>query len=278
MCASWHRGRRSRSRSPSVAAAELDPAGEQDRAAEGDLGGEGVGQAGLERRQAAGLGPHPVRDRRREAERLRGQRVHVDRVAVAGDGGVAAAEVAAELPLGRGAARRPGARRPSPACARRRTSWRPRSEPPLPRRSIVLSLSQTSSSPARASVIRLKVRPLGWGCSAVGPDRAARAPRRSRSGGAGRSGSRGGRGRPRRTGSRRRPSPPCAAGRRARAGRWGAGGRGAGSRRPGRRRRPPRARRRTPSRVSSSSGISPPPPGRKGSREAPGIIGAAARA
>ena len=92
------------------AAAELDPAGQQDRAAEGDVDGEGVGQAGLERRQAARLGPHPVRDRRREAERLRGQRVHVDRVAVAGDGGVAAAEVAAQLPLGaRRRGRRPGA-------------------------------------------------------------------------------------------------------------------------------------------------------------------------
>ena len=35
---------------------------------------------------------------------------------------------------------------------------------------------------------------------------------------------------------------------------------------------------RTPARVSSRSGISPPPPGTKGSSEAPGISGAAARA
>ena len=108
-------------------AGELDAGGQQDRLAEAHVDGEGVGQAAVERRQAAGLGPHPVRDRPREAERLRGQRVHVDRVAVAGDGGVAAAEVAAELPLGAGrgvvggrAAAKPlVARRLSPSAARR---------------------------------------------------------------------------------------------------------------------------------------------------------------
>ena len=51
-------------------------------------------------REAAGLAPHPVRDRPREAERPGGQRVQVDRVAVARDGGVAAAEVARQPPLG----------------------------------------------------------------------------------------------------------------------------------------------------------------------------------
>ena len=56
-----------------------------DRLAEADLDGVGVGQRCLERGEAAGLGPHAVRDRPREAERLGGQRVHVDRVAVAGD-------------------------------------------------------------------------------------------------------------------------------------------------------------------------------------------------
>jgi hypothetical protein len=40
-----------------------------------------------------------VRDRPGEAERPRGQRVHVDRVAVAGHGRVAAPEVAGEAPL-----------------------------------------------------------------------------------------------------------------------------------------------------------------------------------
>ena len=82
-------------------AGELDPAGQQDRLAEANVDLEGVGQATLERRQAARLGPHPVRDRPREAERLRRPGVHVDRVAVARDGRVAPPQVAAELPLSR---------------------------------------------------------------------------------------------------------------------------------------------------------------------------------
>ena len=94
------------SRTAKSISSPLAGAGELDRA---PAAGSACGSAprprtrragGLERRQAAGLRPHPVRDRRREAERLRGQRVHVDRVAVAGDGGVAAAEVAGEPPLG----------------------------------------------------------------------------------------------------------------------------------------------------------------------------------
>ena len=45
--------------------------GKQDRALEGDVHGERVGQAVVDRGQRAGLRPHAVRDRRRETERLR---------------------------------------------------------------------------------------------------------------------------------------------------------------------------------------------------------------
>ena len=53
---------------------------------------------GLEVGQAARLQPHPVRDRARHAEQLGAERMQVDRVAVAGDLGVAAADVAGDVP------------------------------------------------------------------------------------------------------------------------------------------------------------------------------------
>ena len=74
--------------------------------------GEGfLGQLVLQLPQGAGLGPHAVGDLAFEAEQLGGQRVEVDRVAVAGHGAVTAAGVAGDLPFNgvgdrfRGAAR-----------------------------------------------------------------------------------------------------------------------------------------------------------------------------
>ena len=81
----------------SVRLAERDRRGQQDRLLEPHVGLEGVREP--QRRQAARLGPHAVGDRAREAERLGDQRVQVDRVVVAGDGGVAAAEVVREAPV-----------------------------------------------------------------------------------------------------------------------------------------------------------------------------------
>src|SRR6185437_15182368 len=63
-----------------------------------DRDGEGVAQAGLERRDAARLAPHAVGDRAREAEGARAEVAHVDGVAVAGDGRIAAAEIAPQHP------------------------------------------------------------------------------------------------------------------------------------------------------------------------------------
>src|SRR6478752_4598432 len=77
---------------------QADPRRQQQRLAEGGVRGHGVWGPGLELSETAGLAPHPVGDRAGETESLRAQRVHVDRVAVAGDAGVAAAEVVAELP------------------------------------------------------------------------------------------------------------------------------------------------------------------------------------
>ncbi len=249
-------------------ARELDSRGQQDRLAEANLDAEGVGQAALQRRQAAGLGPHAVGDRPREAERLGGQRVHVDRVAVAGDGRVAAAEVVAELPL--------GARRQ--VVARRRVR--------LPAAARLVAAAAQHRADALPDELAADAR---LGDEAEGPPARVRLERgrphsqvssssAGRSAAAARSGSRRGPARPRRRGSCRRPSPPCAAGRRARAGRWGGGGRVGRSRRRGSRRRPLAGSARTPVSSSSISGISLPRPGMKGSSEAPGIIGAAARA
>jgi len=79
---------------------ELNARRQQDRLAEADIDRESVGQAALEGPEATGLRPHAVRDGARKAKGLRSQRVHVDRVAVPRDAGVAAAEVTAESPLG----------------------------------------------------------------------------------------------------------------------------------------------------------------------------------
>jgi hypothetical protein len=80
------------------------PGGVFDRSREGDgrqePGPDPHRAGGAVRGEAAGHRPHAVRDRPGKAEETRGQRVQVDGVAVAGDGGVTAAEVAAEAPLG----------------------------------------------------------------------------------------------------------------------------------------------------------------------------------
>ena len=249
-CASSRRARRTRCPRP-AALAELDPR----RAAGSACGsatvdGEGVGKAALERRQAARLGPHPVGDRRREAERLRRQRVHVDRVAVAGDGGVAAAEVAAELPLGARPAHVVG---PSPSGVRSPSATGPLAGPLAAAQHRADALPDQLAADARLG--EQGEGPAAWVRLERGRADAQRqllADRRSA--GAGRSGSRRGRGRRRRTGSCRRPSPPCAAGRRARAGRWGAGGRAARSRRPWRRRRRASGSARTPARSARARG------------------------
>ena len=80
------------------------------------------GQRRLELGQAARLDPHPVRDRARHAEQLRAPAVQVDRVAVARDRAVAAADVAGHAPV---RPRRPAGRLalalgPEPAGAARR--------------------------------------------------------------------------------------------------------------------------------------------------------------
>ena len=62
---------------------ELNGRRQQDRPRKATSHGERCGQLRTERRQAAGLGPHPVGDGGREAEQPRAQRVHVDRVEIA---------------------------------------------------------------------------------------------------------------------------------------------------------------------------------------------------
>ena len=107
--------------------------------------------------QAARLRPHPVRDRAREAERpSRVQRVQVDRVVVAGDGGVAAAEVVraaatAAVTGGSSNVGRRGQRVVAVAAleVRRRRS------------------SHTSSSPTRTSVTKSNSRPRRCGRSSL---------------------------------------------------------------------------------------------------------------
>ncbi len=85
--------------------AERHPPGQQDRLLEGDLDADRLGQPVLQGGHAARQAPHAVRDLAREAQRLRGQRVEVDRVVVAGDGRVAAAQVAGQRPGGAGGGR-----------------------------------------------------------------------------------------------------------------------------------------------------------------------------
>ena len=153
---------------PRLRGGELDLGREQDRLLKRPRAVKASGRR-AERREAAGLGPHAVGDRAREAERLRGQGVHVDRVAVAGDGGVAAAEIAAAASSSRSPAARVALRprrRAASSPLPRRRSWRP---------------SQASSSPTRASVTIAKCGPSGAAASAVGADlqrQLARRPRR----------------------------------------------------------------------------------------------------
>ena len=136
-----------------------------------DVDGEGVGQAASSAARQRALVHIPCAIAPREAERLRGQRVHVDRVAVAGDGARSG---------GRGR-RRASTRRwpaasasaPSPACARRSDFG---ASPVAACRGAAScwSLSQTSSlAGARLGDAGVKVRPLGCGSSGVGADRAA---------------------------------------------------------------------------------------------------------
>src|SRR4051812_25638404 len=85
-------------REPISSLPERDPRRQQDRLLELDRHLEDVRQ--LQRGEAAGLGPHAVGDRAREAEGLGRPGVQVDRIVVARDRGVAAAEVVAERPVG----------------------------------------------------------------------------------------------------------------------------------------------------------------------------------
>ena len=121
-----------------------------------------AGSSVLERGQAASLGPHPVSDRGREAEQPRRQRMDVDRVQVARDGAVAAAEVARQPPGGGG----------GQACALGRSDARVAGAPswPPPRRRLTDSSSQTSSSPTRASLCRANCVPRGMGLQRSRPD------------------------------------------------------------------------------------------------------------
>ena len=271
VCRALRRAPRSRSRRPRRRLCELDPGGQQDRPAEADLDGEGVGQAALERRQAARLRPHPVRDRRREAERLRGQRVHVDRVAVAGDGRVAAAEVAAEAPLGAApAARRRDRGTASPSCARAElaacrgaaTCWcsprRLAADRDLGQQSRRCWPFGCGAQLGRAHAERQLLAdpdPAVLGDPVLDVDQADRAEREAAVG-------------HHRHVQREGEHVRVGGGQvvaQGEAADLGVGGEAAGS-------------ARTPASSSSRSGISPPPPGTKGSSEAPGIIGAAARA
>src|SRR5215203_6744687 len=78
--------------------AEDDGRAEEERELERDVDAEGLGQAVLERGEAARLEPHAVGDRALQPEGLGPEAADVDRVAVAGDGGVAAADAAVDLP------------------------------------------------------------------------------------------------------------------------------------------------------------------------------------
>ena len=138
------------------------------------------GRRGSSWASAAGLGPHPVGDLAREAERLRGQPVQVDRVAVARD---------AARSGGRGrraASTRPRSRRSADVGALGSASSRagglvaPATAPQVR----ALADSQTSSSPTRASVSERERRALRMRLELRRAHAAARAPRRARSAGA----------------------------------------------------------------------------------------------
>ena len=155
-------------------AAERHGRRQQDRLAERDVDGEGVGQVGLRAPRRAGLGPHAVGDRAREAERLGGQR------RACGSG------------CGRRRRRRSGGRGPPASrqvALRRAISGRGPSSPgawPRPRACRPRSAAATQHRrlrrpdelpPTRASVCRVSVRPLGCGSSPVAHDPEVDAPR-----------------------------------------------------------------------------------------------------
>src|SRR5438105_4905765 len=73
---------------------------EEQRRFELDSGCHRIRQATLERREAAGFQPHAVGDGAPKTEQSRGQRVEVDRVDVAGDGGVATTDISRDAPDG----------------------------------------------------------------------------------------------------------------------------------------------------------------------------------
>ncbi len=74
------------------------PTRQEQGASEPDVGGFGIREPGAEAGQHAGVQPHPVGDRPREAEGPSGQGVQVDRVGVTAHGGVATPEVRRQPP------------------------------------------------------------------------------------------------------------------------------------------------------------------------------------
>ena len=137
---------------------EGDGPGQEHGLLEGHLDGDGVGQPVLQGRDAAGLGPHAVRDLPLEAERLRRPRVEVDRVAVPGHRGVPPAEISGQppgMPDGSTSSKIGPLGRPVTLCLGAGTST---------------GLPTPSSPPEVTSVTKSTVRPLacGWrfsGCT-----------------------------------------------------------------------------------------------------------------
>ena len=272
-CASWRRERRTRSASSGGRLRELDPAGQQDRPAEGDVDGEGVGKAGLERRQAARLGPHPVGDRApgsrapSRSARACGSGCGRRRRPRSGGRGRRRARhwaVAGELAGSVGSALAVADRRP------RRLS---------PRRSIVLVAlpDELLADPCLGDEVERAPARVGLEAGSGGPRSESSSPSADRpvlddpvvevdeADRAEREAAVGHHRHVQREGEHVRVGGGQVVAQREAAD-PGVGGDAR------------RARRATPSRTSSSSGISPPPPGTKGSSEAPGISGAAARA
>ena len=233
--------------------------GQQDRPAELDLDRERVRRLRLQGGDAARLRPHPVGDRAREPEGLRGEIGHVDRVAIARHAGVAAAEVALQLPVGGGAAVRG---RRGGACCRplrsRRRGAASCSGPPTPAHRHA-RLGDDREAPGRAGAARRASdmraassrSPASIGRQLL--DRVGDVHEADRAG----------------TGTARRSSAPCAGRRRARAGRWRAARRAAGSRRLRRTRRGVRGRpRRPPSHARARASRRRRPPRTAGARRA----------
>ena len=144
--------RRTGASASSVASANVTVAGSRIGLRKATATVNASGQPRSERGQAAGLRPHPVGDRRREAEQPRRQGVDVDRVQVARDRAVAAAEVAGQLQVAVGTFRTRG--------ARRRRGGRVAAAAGEVGASVS---SHTSSSPTRASVRSVNLPPARVG-------------------------------------------------------------------------------------------------------------------